>query len=65
MGYLIPQFDIGLMAFSGIVSLTIFVKLNASTNFTIATSTADITQACASASMTLRKGFTRVCLRDF
>jgi len=55
-GHLIPQFDIGLTAFGGVVSSTVFVKLDASTDFTIATSTADITQACTSASTTLNVG---------
>jgi len=55
-GHLIPEFDIGLTAFGGVASSTVFVKLDASTAFTIATSTADITQACASASTTLNVG---------
>lgn len=55
-GHLIPQFDIGLTAFSGIASSTIFVNLDASTDFTISTSTEDITQACANASTTLNVG---------
>lgn len=55
-GHLIPEFDIGLSAFGGVASSTVFVKLDASTAFTIATSTADITQACASASTTLDVG---------
>jgi len=55
-GHLIPQFDIGLSAFGGTVSSTVFVNLDASADFTIATSTADITQACASASTILNVG---------
>jgi hypothetical protein len=55
-GHLIPQFDIGLSAFGGIVSSTVFVNLDASADFTIATSTADITQACARAGTNLNVG---------
>ena len=55
-GHLIPQFDIGLTAFSGVASSTIFVNLDASTDFTISTSTEDITEACANASTTLNVG---------
>jgi len=54
-GYLIPQFDVGLTAFDFVKS-SVLVNLDASVDFTVATSTANATQACMSANTTLDVG---------
>jgi len=54
-GHLIPQVDVGLTAF-GIITSSVFVNLDASADVTIATSTADNSQACVSANTTLDVG---------
>ena len=54
-GHLIPQIDLTLTAF-GLVKSSVFVELDASVDFTIATSTANDAQACASANTTLNVG---------
>jgi hypothetical protein len=54
-GHLIPQVDLALTAF-GLVKSSVFVELDASVDFTIATSTAHDAQACASANTTLDVG---------
>ena len=54
-GHLIPQIDIGLMAFD-LVQSSVFVNLDASVDFTIATSTANDSKACMSANTTLDVG---------
>lgn len=54
-GHLVPQIDLALTAF-GFVKSSVFVELDASVDFTIATSTASDAQACASANTTLDVG---------
>lgn len=55
--YLIPRFGIGLQTFGGVgPSAIVFVDLNASADFTIATPTVNDARACANASTTLDFG---------
>jgi hypothetical protein len=55
-GHLIPQLEVGLSALSGAVSTGVFVNLDASTDFSVATSTANLEQACANANTTFDVG---------
>jgi hypothetical protein len=55
-GHLIPQLEVGLSALGGAASTSVFVNLDASADFGVATSTASDAQACASANTTLDVG---------
>jgi len=55
-GHLIPQLEVGLSALGGVASTSVFVNLDASADFSVATSTASDAQACANANTTLDVG---------
>ena len=52
-GHLIPQIDIGLSAFGGIVSSSVFLNLDASLDLSVAADNNDDAQACVDASTEL------------
>jgi hypothetical protein len=52
-GHLIPQLEVGLSAFDGKDSTSVFVKLDSAVVYGVATSTENDAQACASANTTL------------
>lgn len=55
-GHLIPQIDIGLDALDGIASTDVFLNLDASTDFTVSTTSIASAQPCVSASTDLNVG---------
>jgi hypothetical protein len=55
-GHLIPQVDIGLDALGGIASTSVFLNLDASTDFTVSTTSIASAQPCVSASTDLNVG---------
>jgi hypothetical protein len=55
-GHLIPQVDIGLSTLGDLASASVFLNLDASTNFTVSTTTTAIAQPCVTVSADLNVG---------